>query len=54
MYHLFYLRVTGHSLGAALATHAAAHLLVNKVKVTELYTYGSPRVGDPNFSVWFN
>ena len=47
-------RVTGHSLGAAIATHAVAHLLTNKVKVTEFYSFGSPRVGDPNFSVWFN
>jgi len=46
--------ITGHSLGAAIASHAAAHLLTNGTKVTELYTLGSPRVGDPKYTVWFN
>ena len=49
-----YCRVTGHSLGAAIATHAVAHLLANKVKVTDFYNFGSPRVGDAKFTVWFN
>ena len=36
--------LTGHSLGGALATLAAAHL--EGARVQGLYTYGCPRVGD--------
>jgi hypothetical protein len=46
--------VTGHSLGAAIATHATAHLMANKYKVSEFYNFGSPRVGDTKFTAWFN
>ena len=42
--------VTGHSLGAALATLAAAELAEDGLKVSGLYTYGSPRVGDRRFA----
>ena len=48
------LSVTGHSLGAAIATHATAHLIANQTKVTEFYSLGSPRVGDAKFRVWFD
>ena len=47
-------RITGHSLGGALATHAAAHLLSQGINVDMLYTFGSPRVGDNKFSTWFD
>jgi hypothetical protein len=47
--------VTGHSKGGALATLAAIRLHnqenVNRIAV---YTYGSPRVGDTDFSTSFN
>jgi predicted lipase len=40
---------TGHSLGAALATLAAS-LYRPSGKVTALYTFGSPRVGNSEFA----
>lgn len=46
-------RVLGHSLGGALATHAAISLQAKKMRVFQLYTFGSPRVGDVKFSEWF-
>lgn len=47
---MLYLRIVGHSLGGALATHAAISLNNQGVSVDQLYTYGSPRVGDVKFS----
>lgn len=44
--------VTGHSLGAALATIAANLLCADHpggLGLRALYTFGSPRVGDPGF-----
>jgi triacylglycerol lipase len=40
--------LTGHSLGGALATVAAAHL--NGVPIQGICTYGCPRVGDAAFA----
>jgi len=41
--------VTGHSLGGALATLAAARLCDAKYPLNVVYTFGSPRVGNPDF-----
>lgn len=47
--------ITGHSLGAALATLAAADLRMVKTKgVRGLYTFGSPRAGDTDFEEEFD
>jgi predicted lipase len=47
------LRIAGHSLGGAIATHATAHLIKAGHKVDVSYTFGSPRVGNHDFSVWY-
>lgn len=44
------LYVAGHSLGAALAQLAAYRLDHGGHKVTAVYAFGSPRVGDGNFA----
>jgi triacylglycerol lipase len=46
--------ITGHSLGAALATLAVARLREKDQAVHGLYTFGSPRVGDRDFQEEFN
>lgn len=45
--------VTGHSLGGAIATLAAADLYSLTPDLT-LYTFGSPRVGDQTFATYFD
>ena len=42
--------VTGHSLGGALATLAAAELTFAGLKLQGVYTFGQPRVCDPHFA----
>lgn len=50
-----WLWVTGHSLGAALATLAIAKLRLEKDEpVNGLYTFGQPRTGDADFARHFN
>ncbi|MEM6353420.1 MAG: lipase family protein [Cyanobacteria bacterium P01_D01_bin.14] len=44
------LLITGHSLGGALASLAAASLDENGMQVIGVYTFGQPRVGDWLFS----
>ena len=46
--------VTGHSLGAALATLATAEWIEEDKPINGLYTFGSPRVGDKRFARHFN
>ncbi|MDF2713364.1 MAG: lipase [Paenibacillus sp.] len=49
------LYITGHNYGGALATLAALDIAANtKFKNPFVYTYGSPRVGDPDFAFRFN
>ena len=47
------LTVTGHSLGAALATLLAVDMFVNVHLRPEVWTFGSPKVGDPTFAATF-
>ena len=45
--------ITGHSLGGAIATIIAGRLIKDQVVDADrlkLYTFGSPRVGNPAFS----
>ena len=42
--------ITGHSLGGAIATVAAANLTAEGGYEFDLYTYGQPRVGNDKFS----
>jgi len=46
--------ITGHSLGGALATLAAARWLSAGRPVQGIYTYGQPRAGDEDFARSFN
>ncbi|MGG1553940.1 lipase family protein [Paenibacillus ferrarius] len=47
--------LTGHSLGGALAALCAADLATNtKFRSPAVYTFGSPRVGNPAFAKHFN
>lgn len=48
------LYITGHSLGAALATLCALHLQRNHRITPVVYTFASPRVGNKNFTDIFN
>lgn len=48
------LYITGHSLGGALATMAAAALSDNGIEVAGVYTFGQPRVGDRTFAQQLN
>jgi predicted lipase len=41
--------VTGHSLGAAMATYMAQEIKWNKLGDPTLYTFGSPRLGSHDF-----
>ncbi|KHN95615.1 lipase [Metarhizium album ARSEF 1941] len=45
--------ITGHSLGGAVATIGAAYLRRDGLPAN-LYTYGSPRVGNDKFANWFS
>lgn len=46
--------LTGHSLGGAMATLAAACLAKENIPLYGVYTFGQPRCGDDNFQVKFD
>ena len=46
--------ITGHSLGGALATVCAAHLISENITPTSVYTYGQPRVGNSEFAEFYS
>lgn len=47
--------ITGHSLGGALATLAAMDIMCNShIRNVIVYTFASPRVGDPQFVKQYN
>ena len=48
------LLITGHSLGAALATLAASSLSSDERRRARLVTFGAPRVGDASFCAHLN
>lgn len=41
-------------MGGPLATHAAIDLVYRGVQIKSLYTFGSYRVGETKFSIWFD
>mmetsp|Transcript_18470 Transcript_18470/g.21211 ORF Transcript_18470/g.21211 Transcript_18470/m.21211 type:complete len:315 (-) Transcript_18470:9-953(-) len=48
---------TGHSLGGAMAVHAAGDFVLSgydQNRIVSIYTFGQPRVGNPAFSDSFN
>jgi hypothetical protein len=47
-------QVTGHSLGAALASNCAIDFVDNGIKPELVYVYGLPRVGNDNFANYYN
>ncbi|EXU94880.1 lipase (class 3) [Metarhizium robertsii] len=51
LHPIFEVKVTGYSLGAAVATLAAAYIRKSTLNV-DLYTFGSPRVGDEKFATF--
>jgi len=48
------LYVTGHSLGAALATLAAPELQARTTLAPQVYTFAGPRAGDPIFALRYD
>eukprot|EP01062_Namystynia_karyoxenos_P037985 TRINITY_DN2761_c0_g1_i1.p1 TRINITY_DN2761_c0_g1~~TRINITY_DN2761_c0_g1_i1.p1 ORF type:complete len:387 (+),score=102.20 TRINITY_DN2761_c0_g1_i1:84-1163(+) len=47
------IHVTGHSLGGAQAALCATDLAQSFKKTPMVFTFGCPRVGDPNFVSWY-
>ena len=47
-------RITGHSLGASLASVCAVHLHQRGVSLDSVVTFGSPRTGNSIFADWYH
>jgi len=47
------LEITGHSLGGASAVHALVDLYLAGHTASLIYTFGQPRVGNPDFAIWY-
>ena len=47
-------RVTGHSLGASLASICAVQLYQKGARLDSVVTFGSPRTGNPTFARWYH
>ena len=45
--------VTGHSLGGALANFIALEIFLKIQEVPRVYTFGAPRIGNPEFVKFF-
>lgn len=54
LYPTAFVRVTGHSLGGALALFAALDIKKNVCDIDALYTFGQPRVGNDKFVEYAN
>lgn len=52
VYPSYTVKVTGHSLGAALAHLQAMELIKNGINVEVLYNFGQPRVGDSDYAAF--
>jgi len=53
-YPHFEVQVTGHSLGAAMAVHAALDLMQTySIQISPMYTFGQPRVGNTAFEQYY-
>lgn len=46
--------ITGHSLGASVATHCAYDFHTRGLEPDHIYTYGQPRVGNDGFATFYD
>jgi len=53
-YPKYTILVTGHSLGAAMATLTAADIVMDGHDNVRLFQFGSPRVGNTAFAEWYS
>ena len=46
------IRLTGHSLGAAMAQLTGMTLIKNGLTITQMISFGQPRIGDPKYAAF--